>query len=208
MNNRRYRVITGIHASAVSTKGRMLLALIATAMVSLGLSPVVLGQTNPSAIATKDFSGRVVNTERTILPFVPIVTTSTGKTWNTETDERGEFRIALPAGIYAFYIERPQYKSLTVREFPIGPAEKNREEFILEPGFCNDCEPIDVDKIILAMEQEIMQAIRYRDRRWLEGFLANDFVHHTPGGTETGKEASSGKYPRSPFGYWRSAGKN
>jgi ketosteroid isomerase-like protein len=46
-----------------------------------------------------------------------------------------------------------------------------------------------VERIILGIEQEVFTAIRQKDVNALSRFLANDFIHRTPDGSEAGKEA-------------------
>ena len=45
-----------------------------------------------------------------------------------------------------------------------------------------------VEQIVLGIEQEVFTAIRQKDVNSLGRFLANDFAHRTPDGSEAGKE--------------------
>lgn len=45
-----------------------------------------------------------------------------------------------------------------------------------------------IERIILGIEQEVFTAIQQKDVESLGHFLANDFVHRSPNGSEAGKE--------------------
>lgn len=45
-----------------------------------------------------------------------------------------------------------------------------------------------IEQIILGIEQDVFTAIRLKDVDSLRRFLANDFVHRSPDGSESGRE--------------------
>ena len=107
-------------------------------LIFLNLSLSAFSQVAPKK-TTIEFLGVVMDSESGRIEKVAILVEGENQKWKLESDEKGEFRLELPAGKYKFILTALPFKKLIVVNFEIDAESKVKHEFKMELGACSDC---------------------------------------------------------------------
>src|SRR5262245_66339250 len=97
--------------------------------------PIVIVASITSAVHAQsngDISGVACDETAAVLPGVAITATrvDTGRTFEAQTDERGEYRIVnVPAGLYALEASRAGFETITISSFELLVGQSGRGTF-------------------------------------------------------------------------------
>jgi len=134
--------------------------------------PIVIAVSTTSAVHAQsngDISGVACDETAAVLPGVAITATrvDTGRTFEAQTDERGEYRIVnVPAGLYSLEASRAGFDTITISSFELLVGQSGRATFTLRIGGLRDQLTVTNDSSLLdASSSAITGNI---DRRQLE----------------------------------------